>query len=67
MTKAVKKLTEDDILKTLCNPVYTGIGRYPRIIEDEVWVAAVQKAINEVGAEKVAKTILIALRQSFEP
>jgi hypothetical protein len=49
----------------ICNPIYAGIGPYPSLIEDKVWVRAASKAINEDGNEQFLINVLHLLRQSF--
>ena len=43
------EFTERDVRKMLTNPVYVGIGRYPRMIEDDMWIKAAQMGIKEHG------------------
>jgi hypothetical protein len=38
--------TEDMVRGILCNPLYAGMGDFPRIVEDDVWVATAVKAIE---------------------
>jgi len=57
--------TGDDVLEVLVNPVYTGVGEYPRMVSDEMWVKAVSKIIQDIGAEKALATMLQELRKAF--
>ena len=49
----------------LVNPIYAGVGPYPQVVPDAKWVAAVGKAIEEVGTERVLTTMLEVLRQAW--
>ena len=31
----------------LVNPIYTGVGPFPRLVQDEAWVRACAKLIEE--------------------
>lgn len=55
----------DDVLKILVNPIYTGMGPYPSIITEEVWIQANIKAIKELGAEVYLHALLDVLHESF--
>jgi hypothetical protein len=47
----------------LINPIYTGIGPFPRLVEDEAWVRACAKLIEEDGAEQFLVNLLYILRE----
>jgi hypothetical protein len=47
----------------LVNPIYTGVGPFPRLVEDEVWVRACAKLIEEEGAEQFLINLLFVLRE----
>jgi hypothetical protein len=49
----------------LVNPIYTGIGPFPRLVEDEAWVRAGAKLIDEEGAQQFLVNLLFVLRQCF--
>jgi hypothetical protein len=57
---------EDDVARMLVNPIYAGIGPYPAIIEDEVYVQAAKNVIQEKGIDFFLRTQLAVLRASFE-
>ena len=50
----------------LINPVYTGVGPFPRLVEDAVWVRACAKLIEEDGAEQFLVNLLFVLRTCFQ-
>lgn len=56
---------EEAVLEMIVNPVYTGIGPFPSIIKDELWIKAVEKEISENGTGKVLTTMLKVLREDF--
>jgi hypothetical protein len=60
-----RPITEADVMATIANPIYAGLGRYPAIITDAQWVDAVAKLIEEKGAKPVLKQILENLRDAF--
>ena len=49
----------------LINPIYTGIGPFPRLVEDEAWVRACAKLIEKEGAEQFLVNLLHVLRECF--
>ena len=47
----------------LVNPIYAGVGPFPRLVEDEAWVRACAKLIEEEGAEQFLVNMLHVLRE----
>jgi hypothetical protein len=47
----------------LVNPIYTGIGPFPRLVEDATWVRACSKLIEEEGPEQFLVNLLHVLRE----
>jgi hypothetical protein len=47
----------------LINPIYTGVGPFPKLVEDEAWVRACAKLIEEEGAEQFLVNLLFVLRE----
>ena len=47
----------------LVNPIYTGVGPFPRLVEDEAWVRACAKLIEEEGKEQFLVNLLFVLRE----
>lgn len=58
--------TAAKVMATLVNPVYTGVGPYPRIIEDELWIGAVGRLIENMGSDLVLRVLLDSLRQALD-
>ncbi len=51
--------------KTLCDPTCAGVGRYPRLVSDEEWIAGAKHVIKDYGLDFFLPTLLAALRESF--
>src|SRR5947208_12150654 len=47
----------------LVNPIYTGVGPFPRLVEDAAWVRACAKLIEEEGPEQFLVNLLFVLRE----
>ncbi|KKL92375.1 hypothetical protein LCGC14_1885320 [marine sediment metagenome] len=58
--------TGAQVLALVVNPVYAGVGPYPQIIDDGVWISAVAKQIERIGAHLILRVLLDSLRQTFE-
>jgi hypothetical protein len=59
------QFTAEDIRGMICNPIYTGLGPYPRIMKDEAWIQAASRMIREEGAEQFLVNLLTVLRETF--
>jgi hypothetical protein len=59
------QFTAEDIRGMICNPIYAGLGPYPRIMKDEEWVQAASRMIREEGAEQFLVNELAVLRETF--
>ncbi len=57
--------TGEDIQGMLTNPIYAGLGPYPALIDDELYVAAAARLIREQGAEQFLVNLLAVLREAF--
>lgn len=57
---------EEKIQKMVCNPIYTGIQPYPRIVSDEQWIASASKLLKSIGREKFLRLMLTELRASMD-
>jgi hypothetical protein len=57
--------TEQTVRAVLCNPIYAGMGPFPAVVSDEVWVAAAVKAIKEEGLEQWLVNMLACLRATL--
>ena len=51
----------------LVNPIYTGVGPYPRLVSDEEWVRACAKLIETDGPVQFLVNLLHVLRESLPP
>ena len=49
----------------LTNPIYTGMGPYPAIIQDNDWLDANAKLIEEDGSEVVIRSIMARFQETF--
>jgi hypothetical protein len=50
----------------LVNPIYTGVGQFPRLVEDAAWVRACAQLIEEEGPQQFLVNLLYVLRESFQ-
>ena len=58
--------SEQSIRGLICNPIYAGVGRFPSMVPDEVWIGSAAKLIREEGPEQFLVNMLYVLRRSFE-
>jgi len=49
----------------ICNPIYTGLGKFPQQVDDEAWITAAGQFIAEEGAEQFLVNLLYLLRKSL--
>ena len=49
----------------LVNPIYAGVGPFPRLVEDAAWVRACAKLIQKEGAQQFLVNLLYVLRECF--
>src|SRR5271167_3722922 len=47
----------------LVNPISTGVAPFPRLVQDEAWVRACAKLIEEEGKEQFLVNLLHVLRE----
>lgn len=57
--------TVEEIKGIICNPIYAGVGPFPPIVDDEQWVGAAKKQIEEDGEEQFLINMLFVLRRAF--
>ena len=57
------QLSPEAIKGILVNPIYTGLGPFPRLVRDDAWVRACARMIEEEGAEQVLVNLLYVLRE----
>lgn len=56
-------LSPEAVKGILVNPIYTGVGPFPRLVPDEVWVRACAQLIAEEGAQQFLVNLLFVLRE----
>jgi hypothetical protein len=61
----VHELPREAVKGILVNPIYAGVGPFPRLVEDAAWVRACAKLIQEEGAEQFLVNLLHVLRECF--
>jgi hypothetical protein len=59
----LEALPPEAIKGILVNPIYTGVGPFPRLVEDAAWVRACAKLIEEEGAQQFLVNLLYVLRE----
>jgi hypothetical protein len=59
-------LTPGRVFALLSNPVYTGVGPFPQMIETEQWIKVASLAISRFGSELFLRVMLDSLQQSLE-
>ena len=60
------ELSVEAVKGILVNPIYTGIGPFPRLVEDAAWVRGCAKLIEEEGADQFLVNLLYVLRECFQ-
>lgn len=58
--------TPDQVAAILHNPVYTGVGPFPRIVSDEQWLTVATKLAKKEGVHKYLSRMLKELRAALE-
>ena len=61
-----EQLSAEAVRGILVNPIYTGIGPFPRLVEDAAWVRACAKLIEEEGPQQFLVNLLYVLRECFQ-
>jgi hypothetical protein len=59
------QLSPEAVKGILVNPIYTGVGPFPRLVGDAAWVRACAKLIEEEGAQQFLVNLLHVLRECF--
>ena len=62
----LEQLSQEAVKGILVNPIYTGVGPFPRLVEDAGWVRACAKLIEEEGADQFLVNLLYVLRECFQ-
>jgi hypothetical protein len=58
----LEQLSPEAVKGILVNPIYTGVGPFPRLVQEAAWVRACAKLIEEEGAEQFLVNLLFVLR-----
>jgi hypothetical protein len=61
-----EQLSPEAVKGILVNPIYTGVGPFPRLVEDSGWVRSCAKLIEEEGTEQFLVNLLFVLRECFQ-
>ncbi len=59
------KFGDAGIRGVVMNPIFTGIGQYPKYIADDQWIAGVRRVLAEDGPDQFLVNLLYVLRRSF--
>jgi hypothetical protein len=59
----VDELSPEAVRGILVNPIYAGVGPFPRLVQDDAWVRGCARMIEEEGAEQVLVNLLYVLRE----
>jgi hypothetical protein len=62
----LEELPPEAVRGILVNPIYAGVGPFPRLIEDAAWVRDCARLIEEEGPEQFLVNLLYVLRECFE-
>jgi hypothetical protein len=60
------QLSPEAVKGILVNPIDTGLGPFPRLVEDAAWVRACAKLIEEEGPQQFLVNLLYVLRECFQ-
>jgi len=64
-TLSTKYENSDDISQVICNPIYTGIGEFPRAISDKLWIKAAKVAMEIDDEHHFLMNLSYSLEGSF--
>ena len=57
------ELSPEAVKGILVNPIYAGVGPFPRLVQDDAWVRGCARMIEEEGSEQVLVNLLYVLRE----
>ena len=63
--KSIKNVNRYDIREIICNPIYTGLGGFPKVISDLQWIKANKIAIEIGGKYQFLINLSCTLEGSF--
>ena len=55
----------EDVKSIFCNPIFTGIAPFPKMIEDDLWIKSAKNLIEKIGIDDFLKGMLKALRATY--
>ena len=58
--------SEENLRGIICNPIYAGVGPFPRMVSDDMWIGSAAKLTRAEGPEQFLVNMLYVLRRSFE-
>lgn len=59
--------TEQMIVDLLANPIYAGVGPFPAIVSDDLWLKTFENLVNDLGAVRACQAVHRALVGTFDP
>jgi hypothetical protein len=59
------KQSPEAVKGILVNPIYAGLGPFPRLVGDAAWVRACARLIEEEGPQQFLVNLLYVLRECF--
>ena len=62
----VQELPPEAVKGILVNPIYAGVGPFPRLVEDAAWVRACAKLIQKEGAQQFLVNLLYVLKECLQ-
>lgn len=60
------KLDAQRVGGMICNPIYAGVGPFPRLLSDEEWIKGAMRFIKKEGGEQFLVNLLFVLRETFK-
>ena len=60
------ELPPEAVKGILVNPIYTGVGPFPRLVGDAAWVRACAQLIEVEGPQQFLVNLLYVLRECFQ-
>lgn len=64
MTKS--DLTEEEAVQILVNPIYVGLGPYPAVISEDLFIEAAEKLVEKNGLKWYLRKVIGSLRETLE-
>lgn len=64
-TAGLTQMTPETMRSLICNPIYAGVGPFPALVDDEMWIHAAAQMIENEGSEQFLVNMLYVLRQAI--